>query len=86
MSANKKQSMEVQRLTSTLSALRSDLQTALVNQVQRLDRVLRGNDTRDIDLAGALADHLDIDVSLCKRRKHPPSYTNHIAHLLSDQG
>ena len=61
------------------------MQTALVNQIQRLDRVLRFNNTRDVDLTGALADHLYIDISLGERLEHSPSYTDHIAHLLSDQ-
>ena len=54
-----------QELTSAFRAVGPDLQTALVNQIQRLDRVLRFNNTRDVDLTRALADHFDVDIPLC---------------------
>jgi hypothetical protein len=73
------------KLTSAFVTFRFALQTALVYQIQRLDRVPGFNNTGDVDLARALAYHLNIDVSLCERREHSSCYTNHIAHLSSDQ-
>lgn len=72
-------------LTSTLCALRSDLQTTLVDEVQSLDSVPPLYDTRDVDLVRALTDHLDVHVSLSERREHPARNAHQMAHLLPDE-
>lgn len=54
-----------------------------MNQVEGFYRIPSFYDTRDIDLARALADHLDIHIPLRKRREHAARDSNHIAHLLS---
>lgn len=56
-----------------------------MNQVQRLDRIPPLNHTRNIYLACALRYHFDVHVPLRKRREHPPSDTDHIAHLRADE-
>ena len=57
-----------------------------MNQVQSLDSVPRIYDTGDVDLAGSLRDHLDIDAALGEGGEHEPCNTDHIAHLLPDEG
>lgn len=44
------------------------------------------NDTANVDLAGALADHLDIDTVLAQRAEESPRDANHAAQLATDQG
>lgn len=40
----------------------------------------------DIDLAGTLRDHFNIDVTLGKRRKHLARGADHVPHLPTDKG
>lgn len=40
----------------------------------------------DVDLTCTLADHFDIDISLCKGLKHPPCDTHHVRHLFAYEG
>ena len=72
-------------LTPTPRRFGLDLQTALVNEVQRLDRVALLDDAGDVDLARALGYHLDVHVPLGECRKHEPGDTDHVAHLMPDQ-
>lgn len=55
-----------------------------MNEVEGLDSVTAVDDTRDIDLVCALADHLNVDVPLRERREHAPRDADHVAHQLSD--
>ena len=71
-------------LTSALEPLRLDLKTTLMDKVEGLDRVTAVDNTRNIDLVRALADHLNVDVSLRQSREHAPRDADHIAHLLPD--
>ena len=71
--------------TLSTNALRFDLQTTLVNQVERFDRVPRLYDTRDVNLACALTDHLDIDVALCEGLEHPSRHAHQVTHLFPDE-
>lgn len=56
-----------------------------MDQVERLDRVPRSYDTRDIDLARALTDHLDVDVALCEGLEHPTRHAHQVTHLFPDE-
>jgi hypothetical protein len=44
------------------------------------------NNTRCVDLTGALANHLNIQITLAKGSKHASLYTNHVAHLFTNKG
>ena len=57
-----------------------------MNQVKGLDCVARFDNTWYINLTGALADHLDIDVALGKSGEHPSGDTDHITHLPTNEG
>ena len=71
-------------LTSTLERLGLDLETALMYEVESLDCVTAVDDARNVDLVRALADHLNVDISLRQSREHAPRDADHVAHLLSD--
>ena len=68
------------------NALWFDLETTLMDQVQRLDGVPALYDTGNIDLARALTDHLNVDIALGEGLKHPSRHAHQLAHLLSDEG
>lgn len=57
----------------------------MMYQVQSLYRVSAFDNARDVDLTCALADHFNVDVPLCESGKHSPGYTDHVAHLFSDE-
>ena len=73
----------MRRQTAALGALGLDLETTLMDEVEGLDGVAGVEDARDVDLVRALADHLDVHVTLRERREHAPCDADHIAHLLS---
>lgn len=56
-----------------------------MDEVQRLYRVARVDDARDVDLVCTLADHLDVHVSLPERREHASRHPDHIPHFFADQ-
>ena len=68
-------------LTSALGPFGFDLETALMDEVECLDGVATIEDTRNVDLVCALADHLDVDVPLRERREHAPGDADHVPHL-----
>ena len=71
--------------TSPPLALRLDLQAALMDEVESLDGIAPVDDARDINLVRALADHLDVHVTLTKRGEHAARDTDHVAHRLPDE-
>lgn len=56
-----------------------------MDHVQRLDRVSPLYDTRNVDLARALTDHLNVDVALCERLEHPARHAHQLAHLFPNE-
>ncbi len=54
-------------------------------QVESLHRVSAFDNARNVDLTCALANHFDVDVSLCECGEHSPGDTDHVAHLFSDE-
>lgn len=76
--------MTRQVLTSAQGSFGLDLETALMDDVERLDGVAALDDARDVDLVRALAYHLDVHVPLRERREHAPRDADHVAHLLAD--
>ena len=54
-----------------------------MDKVERLDGVATIEDTGNIDLVCALADHLDVDVPLREGREHAPGDADHVPHLLA---
>jgi hypothetical protein len=50
-------------------------------QIQSLHGILASYDTRDIDLARSLADHVNINVPLCQCSKHAARDADHILQL-----
>ena len=56
-----------------------------MDEVECLDRVSRVDDTRDVDLVRALADHLDVDLSVAQGCEHAPGNADHIPHSLADE-
>lgn len=54
-----------------------------MDKVERFDGVATVDDAGYVDLVGALADHLDVHVSLRKRREHAPGDADHVAHLFA---
>jgi hypothetical protein len=57
-----------------------------MNQVQSFDRVSSLDHTRDVDLARALGDHLDVHTPLGESREHASCYAYKVTHLLADEG
>ncbi|KAI3485790.1 hypothetical protein L1887_50836 [Cichorium endivia] len=57
----------------------------VVDKVECLDRQLFVQHTRDVDLARALADHLDVDIALGKDGEHATRNADHVAHMLAHQ-
>lgn len=56
-----------------------------MNRIQSLDGIFGIDDTRDIDLGCPLTDHFNVDISLRKSTEHARRYSDHFAHLFSDQ-
>ena len=54
-----------------------------MDEVEGLDCIAGVEDARDVNLVRALADHLDIHITLRERREHASSDSDHISHLLS---
>jgi hypothetical protein len=71
--------------TSSSRPLGLYLQTALMYEIECLNGVAGLNNTRYVDLAGALANHLDIHITLAKGSEHASRYTNEVAHLLANK-
>jgi len=69
--------------TSALGPFGFDLETALMDEVERLDGVATIEDARNVDLVCALADHLDVNVPLRESREHAPGDADHVPHLLA---
>ena len=67
--------------TSSLCAIWLDLETTLVNQIERFQGVPTVYDAGNIDLVGALADHLNIHIALREGCEHATCDTDHVAHL-----
>ena len=58
------------KLTSPSRPLGFYLQTALVYKIECLDSVAAFDNTRYVDLVGALANHLDIHITLSEGSEH----------------
>lgn len=72
--------------TSAPRRIRRDLQTALMDDIQRLRPIPPLNHTRDINLRRPLRDHPDIHIPLRQRREHPPRDPQHMVHLFPHEG
>lgn len=71
--------------TSSFGTLRLDLQTTLMDEIECFDGVTSFDDTRDIYLVRALADHLYVHVALSERGEHPSGDTHKMSHLLAHE-
>ena len=74
---------EKKRLTTSSSPLGFYLQTIQMNEIESLHCLPPFDHAGDVDLTCTLADHFDVDISLCKGLKHPPCDAHHVRHLFA---